>query len=381
MKIVIDIREMQLERVGVSVYANNVLPRIIKNLSKKYDLILIGSKKKELPINQISKNILYFDMAPSPESNFIEKTFWYYRLPFLLKKLKADLYFGNFTIFPFSKKIECKTVNTLHDAASISTSGLVGNNIKKLITRYFVSKWVNHSTRVICISEFCKYEFSEIFGDDFLKKARIAYHGIPDEFKIAADNLLTNDSAIKPLDFGIKQEFFICIGTISPKKNYSNLIDAYISAGDVPFDLVCIGANGFDAEKVILKAKHSIKNKNIHFLGSMPTHKLVGLLSRAKCFIFPSFYEGFGIPLLEAFYLSIPVLSSNATCLPEIAGDAAYYFDPNNKTEMKEAILKSAFEKIDLEELKINGQKRLKLFSWDESASSHIKVIEEALSE
>ena len=88
----------------------------------------------------------------------------------------------------------------------------------------------------------------------------------------------------------------------------------------------------------------------------MPTNKLVSLLSKAKCFIFPSFYEGFGIPLLEAFYLSIPVLSSNATCLPEIAGNAAYYFDPNNKTEMMEAILKSASKQIDLEELKIKAE-------------------------
>lgn len=377
MRLVFDIRETQLKRVGVSVYANNVMPRLVELLCKRHEIVLIGLRNKPVPF-KISSDVIYYDIAPSSRDSKLIKFLWYLQLPLILRRLEADLYFGTFLKIAPLRKFKTKVITTLHDAASLSTVGLVGNKLSRVINKAFVSNSINHSTKIICISEHCRREFFDLFGEKILEKGEVVYHGVPDEFIELARNtkIIENDFRSK---HGIFKKFLLSVGTITPKKNYERLIEAFELIQQDTFDLVIIGAKGFDHEKIIRRAQVSTKADSIKILGNLETTELVTAMKFAEYFIFPSLYEGFGLPVLEAFHVGTPVLCSNSTCLPEIAGSAALYFNPESIQEMAQILSKLPLDKIDADTMVDAGKVQVRKFNWDESAELHIGVFEKAL--
>lgn len=377
MLFVFDIREAQLDRVGVSVYANNVIPKILEILGNKHKVILIGQRKKKLPF-VVDHNVTYYPIAPTVCDNKIIKLLWYIRLPFFLHRMRATLYFGTFiNIIPFWR-MQTKVITTLHDAASLTTNGLVGNKISRIVHKLFVHNSIKNSSKIICISEYCKKEFILIFGQKVKEKGEVVYHGVPNDFsKIAKTNSLLQQSFSEK--YQLKSRFLVTVGTITPKKNYIRLIEAFEKSTNKDFDLVIIGAKGFEHEKILQRASQSPKSSSIRFLHSINTEELVCALRDAEYFIFPSLYEGFGLPVLEAFQVGTPVLCSNATCLPEIAGDAALYFDPKSSWKLTQLISSLPLSTKLQEQMVEAGKARATKFSWALSARLHIKVFENAL--
>lgn len=374
---VFDIREAQLDRVGVSVYANNVIPKILEILGEEHKVILIGKQKEKLPF-AVKQNVTYYPIAPNVCDNKIIKMLWYIRLPFILHQMRATLYFGTFiNIIPFWR-MQTKIITTLHDAASLTTNGLVGNKISRIFHKLFVHNSIKHSSKIICISEYCKKEFTLIFGHKVKEKGEVVYHGVPGDFsKIARTNSLSKQSFSEK--YQLKSRFMVTVGTITPKKNYVRLIEAFEKSTNSDLDLVIIGAKGFEHEKILQRASQSPKSSSIRILHNVNTEELVCALRDAEYFIFPSLYEGFGLPVLEAFQVGTPVLCSNATCLPEIAGDAALYFDPKNSQELTDLISSLPLNKKLKEQMVEAGKARATKFCWASSARLHLKVFEHAL--
>lgn len=377
MKIVIDARDALLERVGVAVYAKNVIQRLIEINKDEADLIIIGPESSDCPFI-LNSRASYLAVAPKSTSGLYKKIKWYYQLPSILKKIGADLYFGNVAKLPFRENISCPLVVTAHDAASISTENLVDGKIKKLIKFFFVKGWVLEAAHIICISNYCQKEFSDIFGAVFEGKSTVIYHGLPEDFKNISDSLSLDVNAVK-LKYGITGKFLISVGTVSSKKNYERLLLAFDRLNRDDLSLIIVGGFSYNSQEIIESRLGLKSSDRIHFIGSAPTVDVCTLMKSAECFVFPSLYEGFGIPLLESFYLSLPVACSNATCLPEIAGDAAIYFDPYNVDDIKEKInhllnnnqLKQAISSLGLE--------RVKQFNWDESARRHFSLLKKII--
>jgi glycosyltransferase involved in cell wall biosynthesis len=180
----------------------------------------------------------------------------------------------------------------------------------------------------------------------------------------------------------VQEPFILYVGTAFPHKNLEKLVEAFelLHATNPDLRLVLAGKKEFYYEQLEKKSSPSPAFSNIIFTGFVKDEELKWLYETAEAYVFPSLSEGFGLPGLEAMTYNCPVISSNATCLPEVYDDAALYFDPNNATEMAEKIQYVLDNPYVADELRIAGQKQLKKYSWQKCAQETLEVYNEVLS-
>lgn len=242
----------------------------------------------------------------------------------------------------------------------------------------FVYWWaVKYADKIIVPSEFTKKELTELYA---VKKEKITviHEGYDKEkFHLMRDREKTNLVLGK---YGIERPYFLYVGRLETKKNTEGLIKAYNKMctlnSNVP-QLVLVGSPGYGYEKIkkfIPPASGEEGKSNIKEIGYVEGDDLIFLYSGAEAFIFPSFYEGFGLPVLEAMACGCPVLTSNAGSIPEVGGQAALYFSPNNTDELIKAMKKIAEDKGLKEELKEKGLERIKDFPWEKCARETIEI-------
>jgi glycosyltransferase involved in cell wall biosynthesis len=168
------------------------------------------------------------------------------------------------------------------------------------------------------------------------------------------------------------------VGTIHPRKNIARLLAAYAALrrdGDPGFDLALIGATGWRSSALVVQA--AIQTR-VHLLGYVPAADLPALLAGATCFVFPSLYEGFGLPVLEAQSLGVPVMTSHNSALPEIAGDAALLVDPTDVDAIARAMLQLSQDEALRRRLIAAGYANVQRFSWSKAAAETLAVLEQA---
>lgn len=178
--------------------------------------------------------------------------------------------------------------------------------------------------------------------------------------------------------YGLPEQFVLFVGNANPRKNLERLIHAFAAAKaekGFPHRLIIAGELGwkFDWRKAVQGCKHS---DDIVFVGFVPDEDMSALYSAASLFVFPTLYEGFGIPVLEAQTCGVPVLTSRCTSLPEVGGKGAYYVDPYSEEEIAEGIGKLLTEPELTEKLVQLGKENVKRFSWEKSARKLEKMIE-----
>lgn len=186
--------------------------------------------------------------------------------------------------------------------------------------------------------------------------------------------------SVEPKD-EIPEEFIMYLGTSFPHKNIERLIEAFgLLKPDRPaLKLVLVGKREYHAKKLRRWAKSKPYYDDIIFTGFIPDAEAKWYYENARAYVFPSLSEGFGLPGLEAMAHGCPVVSSNATCLPEVYGEAAHYFDPENVADMAENI-NDVLKKEGLRTRLIeNGYKQVKKFSWQKMAEQHLEVFNEVL--
>lgn len=178
--------------------------------------------------------------------------------------------------------------------------------------------------------------------------------------------------------------FLLYVGSAFPHKNIDRLIQAFeiLKEHHPELKLVLVGKREYHAKQLRRRAKKRRYYDDIIFTGFVPDEELKWLYTNAKAYVFPSLSEGFGLPGLEAMVHGCPVVSSNATCLPEVHGDAAVYFDPENITDMAEKINQVlAFTPKSREDLIEKGKKQAAKFSWRRMAEQTLQVYKEVLSD
>ena len=207
------------------------------------------------------------------------------------------------------------------------------------------------------------------FKDD---KVRVIYHGINhDVFKVYDD---------LELDIKLPKKYILSVGSIEPRKNLLGLLKAYNLLNDeikAEYKLVLVGFKGWE-NREIMEIVNNNKD-NIHYLGFVSDEELAKVYNLASLFVFASFYEGFGLPPLEAMACGTPVVCSNLTSMPEICLDAAIYcdaYDADDISKKIEIVLKDDTLK---EELIKKGLKRAGEFTWKKSAEEHVKVFKEVM--
>lgn len=287
----------------------------------------------------------------------------------LLKKLRPDLVHFCMPQQPVGYK--GKKITTFHDLTLVKTYNSDKNwlvfHAKQLVGKYVFKKVAKENDHIIATSEFTKKELIEFTGIDE-NKVTVVY-----ESSDAADG----PSQTYPVPF---KKYILYVGQQSDYKNIKRLGDAHqkLLATYPDLGMVLVGrknASALTNEAYFEKNKY----KNIVFTDFVEDAQLNWLYAHAAAYIFPSLMEGFGLPGLEAMSHGTPVISSNATCLPEIYGTAAHYFDPMDVNDMTRAITEVLGNNKLRQKLSISGYEQIKKYSWSKMAQQTVEIYKNVL--
>jgi glycosyltransferase involved in cell wall biosynthesis len=238
------------------------------------------------------------------------------------------------------------------------------------------TRWsVAAATAVIAISQTTADDLQKVIGTS-AHKIHVVHEGantLPMPTVEAVEVLHTR--------LGLARPYALYVGTLQPRKNLARLISAYeqlCQQREVTFDLVLAGKAGWLSDEIVAQAKESTHADRIHLPGYVADEDLPALIAGSRLFAFPSLYEGFGLPVLEAQSLGVPVMTSKGSSLPEVAGDAAIYVDPTDVEAIAQAMLRLSQDETLRQELIEAGYRNVKRFSWEKAAAETLAVLEEA---
>jgi glycosyltransferase involved in cell wall biosynthesis len=177
--------------------------------------------------------------------------------------------------------------------------------------------------------------------------------------------------------FKIAKPYILFVGTIQPRKNIAKLIEAISLLKNKEIKLVIVGKKGWLWEEILATPEKFKVSDRVKFLDFVGNEDLPSLYKNAECFVLPSLYEGFGLPVLEAMQFGCPTVISNVSSLPEVGGDASVYFDPQSADDMSEKIDKVVGDEKLRAEMTEKGYNQVKKFSWEKTAKETLKVLEE----
>lgn len=242
--------------------------------------------------------------------------------------------------------------------------------------RYFFPKFAQKAAKIVTVSHYSKADIVQQYGIS-PQKINVAWNGASELFQPISEL----EKASVRAQFSVGKPYFIFVGALHPRKNVGRLLQAFevfIQNGGTE-DMVIVGENLFTKNAGYLKGISADTLKRIHFTGHLPLTSLVRVLAGACCLTYVPYFEGFGIPIVEAMRCGVPVISGNLTSLPEVAGDAALYVDPFNVSEITAAMQQISNDENLRNELSVKGLERAKLFNWDFTADKIWETIKEVV--
>ncbi len=362
MKIAIDIRSAGGEKAGKGWFTFNIVRNLLK-IDRKNEYILY-----------CADFVAGFEEFKNAKQKRIrgKGIFWHINSAIDIYKEKADIFFAPTSfIIPILLPRSIKSIVVVHDLVAFlfpKTHNKKAVFIEKLLLKTALKK----AYKVVTVSKNTKKDIIEKF--------------VVDEQKIEVINCAAGEGYGKVKEDVLKEfadktnlpaKFFLAVGTIEPRKNYINLIKAFalIKERFPDYYLIIVGKNGWNFEEVYEEIRRNYLQKYVHILGYLSDKSLVNLYNLAEALVFPSFYEGFGIPPLEAMKSDCPVISSCTSSLPEVVGDGALLVDPNSPSQIAEAMVKIIMDSDLKSTLKEKGLKQSEKFSWEASAGKLYEMI------
>jgi glycosyltransferase involved in cell wall biosynthesis len=299
----------------------------------------------------------------------------------ILNKEKLDLV--HFTHFNSPLLYRGKYVTTIHDLTLSFFPGKKMNDwLHRAAYNLVLKKGVKKAAKIVAVSANTKKDLIELLKTPG-EKIEVVWNGVGREFTPTVSTELSRKQLEK--DFDIKKSYLLYTGVWRDHKNILGMLEAVAQlARDTSFDgeLIITGkANPVYAPEIFSKVKALGLEKTVVFTGLVSDEDLRKLYQNARVFVFPSFYEGFGLPPLEAMSCGIPVVASNSSSIPEVCGGAAEFFDPKNISEMSEKIWKVWNDESVRKRLIERGEKRVMDFSWREMGEETLNVYREVLGE
>ncbi len=269
--------------------------------------------------------------------------------------------------------IKCKKrVATIHDVYHLAFYNELSRK-QKIYAKLVINAAIKFSDKIITVSAFSKNEIIKYTG---CKPGEIAaVHNGVDQFKTDTFNKDIHTT------YNLPSNYILFVGNVKPHKNLKILLKAYLLLNDElkqQYKVVIVGKrDGFltgDEELTRWINTHPEIKADIIFTGYVAHDDMDAVYQNASLFVFPSVYEGFGLPPLEAMLNNCPVITSEASSLPEVCGDAAFYFNPKNEKELCAKMTEVLTKKEIKDTLIIKGQEHIKHFTWDECAAKHIEI-------
>jgi glycosyltransferase involved in cell wall biosynthesis len=375
MKIVLDVTIIKRKDkiTGIERVALESVKNILQNqeFRKNNSFFILCSKSgKDIVLEEISKvtQLKGIKFYKSPiENRVITDQLW---LPYIIGRINPDYVYYTTLGIPLKNRFPFTMI--IHDTVAWAMPDTISKGMryyyKPVLQMAIKNKRLD---KIMTVSNFSKKEIVKYLGINE-SKIFVNYLGISDTFLSCTDITINRKRVLEKYNIG--DNFIIAIGTLEPRKNINGLISVFkILKSKYNFrgKLVIVGRKGWINS---FNIEENLK-KDIIFTGYIEDEHLSILLTSAKAFIFPSFYEGFGLPLIEAMSLGVPVLCSNKASLPEIGGDACVYFNPNDHEEMARKISWVLNDEEKLNEMSLKGKERANLFTWSNHAERVINIL------
>lgn len=383
MKIGIDCR-MLGPGFGLARYVEQLVKHLLEiDSDNEYVLFLKKDNWNEIEESKKLKKVL----ADIPWYSWAEQT----KFKKNIDKEKVDLmHFPHWNVPLFYNK---PFVVTIHDLimyhfprAEATTLGPLKFWLKDMAHRLLIKHAVKKSKHILVTSEFTKQDIHQTLSVP-MEKMIVTYQAPFEKNKEEGISLPAGEAGNKELkDWGINKSYVLYVGAAYPHKNLENLIKAwqiFVDKHDNEYQLVLVGKNSYFYDRLTNDPSLTLpllRGGEVVYTGFVPDDELVELYRQASLYVFPSLYEGFGLPPLEAQKYNVPVVSSNASCLPEVLVDSALYFDPENGEQIADIMWTGLTDNNVRFELQNNAQENLKRFSWQKLAEQTLGVYKKTLS-
>jgi glycosyltransferase involved in cell wall biosynthesis len=379
MRIGIDIRPITAAGLGrgLATYSVNLVKSLLTiNQDNHYCLFVARNQSIEDFLEELpSTNHVSVVRLRRPTRNIFlwDQLLWY---P-LLKKERIDVFHS--LVYGVPLLCPCKKIITIHDLTPLIFPEFIKKFRHKVVFRFnfFTGKYAD---RVITPSQRSKNDFIHYVNIPE-ENVSVIFEGVTKRYRT-----LQNKRELERIKtrYQIPGTYLLYVGGFDKNKNLTTLVKAFhllLQKNLLKDDIFLVFTGAFTQDAVSLRefVKAQKFEDKVVFTGFVPEEDLIGLYNGAEVFVFPSLYEGFGLPPLEAMACGVPVITSHAASLPEVVGDAGIQVDPHSPEELSQKIIDVLMDDNLRENLRKNGIKRANLFSWEETARKTLQVYQEVL--
>lgn len=375
MRIALELQSCLKNKSGIGIYTYE----LSKRLQKYNDLEFEGHIFNFLNRNDISKDIEGINIEKRVCSLFpygVYRRIWHYSMIKYnsLFKSKCGIYhFFNFIVPP---RIEGKVITTIHDMTyEMYPETMDKKNLKRI--KDDIEYSVNRADKIITVSESSKYDIIKYLNVPE-NEIEVVYNGV--EYNRFARDYNEEEKVKVKQKYSLPDNYILYMGTLEPRKNIESIVEAfklfkeqsYLKEKD--FKLVIAGKKGWMFESIFELVNKLNLQENVIFTDYVDEKDKPLIYNMAQLFVFPSIYEGFGIPVLEAMASSVPVITSNVSSLPEVAGDAAILVDPKDTLSIAKNINDILSDENLKDELINKGHIQAQIFTWEASAEKLYEI-------
>ena len=360
---------------GIGTYIRNVV-RTLARLDRESQYFLIGSPGKVGECGALPDN---FQCIPLADNENTVKGSFEFRA--MVRRAQCDVTHIPH-LFWIPRALPCRYIVTVHDLLEHMYGARNGSSIRRSLHTQLTRRALRNADRVLAVSQFTKSELEQIFGIP-RDRIEVVYNAIDERF--LRGHASEADHQLIAERYQVNYPFILYAGAIRPHKNVVRIIEAFSALKTelekeqqfTDLKLIIIGddlSSHPDLRRTVIRS--GVQN-DVRFLGFVPIEVLRIFYDVAKVFVFPSLYEGFGLPPLEAMAHGTPVVTSNTSSLPEVGGNAAIMVNPENVFEIQRALQKALLDAALRIRMKQRGYEQAKKFSWMASVSRILEIYRE----
>ena len=375
MKIAVNTRLLLKDKLeGIGWFTFETLKRIVRQHPEHTFYFIFDRPYDESFV--FAPNVLPMKVFPPARHPYLWYLYFEWGVTRLLKQLQPDLFLS--TDGWLSLRTNVPTVDVIHDLNFEHYPEFIKPVVRRYYMRFF-HRFAQKAARIATVSEYTRQDINKLYGVS-LDKIDVVYNGSSSLYLPIGEDAKKSVKA----EYSSGCDYFLFVGLIHQRKNLANefrAFDRYKQSDTRNMKFVVVGDKKWwhgEIEDAYLAMAHK---EDVIFLGRQPQEALCRLMAAATALVYASFFEGFGIPILEAFNAETAVITSNVTSMPEVAGDAALLVNPHSVDDICAAMTRLAEDESLRQELIAKGREQRQRFSWDRTAAALWQTVEKVLAE
>ncbi|MBP6942862.1 MAG: glycosyltransferase family 4 protein [Candidatus Buchananbacteria bacterium] len=362
MKITIDGRSLiGSQRSGIAHYTLEMLQAL--SVNSEHQLTLVGNSRQSAPTINIPNITICWSRWPNKVFNSSQKLL---AQPKLDQQIATDiLWLPNINFAAWDSKTP--TIVTVHDLSFLRFPEFFSTKMRLWHWLVNAKKLLRRATAIIAVSEQTKQDLIELLNVS-PEKITVIYEGVSKSFQPMS--VSDPRCILTKIKYSLPDKFLLYLGTLEPRKNIEGIIEA-AELMKCPYPIILAGGKGWKSQRIIERLRQS---RNVRWLGYVEDHERLALYNLATAFVYPSFYEGFGLPLVESMACGTPVIAGANSSQVEVVADAGLLVDPFNAAEIAQAIDLLIGDEQLYQTLKQRGIERAAQFTWEKAAGKFLEL-------